>query len=147
MKKEIKEQIKKVDIKNMDETQKKAAKIFGMLILKKAILPFALLIIVFVLGAALKLNGILTTVLALGVVGFGFIYLKKYRDKLQELKYYEGKVIHVQQKGNLYELLLKNGKLPIKLTIKSGFDESKVRKNEFVRLYFNPTEKVAIIFE
>ncbi|KXZ39863.1 replication restart DNA helicase PriA [Alkalithermobacter thermoalcaliphilus JW-YL-7 = DSM 7308] len=147
MKKEIKEQVRKLDIKNMDETQKKAAKIFGMLILKRSILPLVLLISTFILSRILKLNFTITTVILLAVLVFGFFYIKKYRDKLQDLKYYEGKVIHVQKKGNYYELLLKNGKLPIKLTIKNGFDENKVRKNEFIRLYFNPSEKVAIIFE
>lgn len=145
MKKELKQEVKKVDIKNMNETEKELSKVFGTLLLKKAIIPILLTFIVLFGGNYLIHNIWISLALAAIVSVGGFFYLKKYRDKLQNLKYYEGKVIYIQKKEDYYELLLKNGKLPIKLIVKKGLDEKKARKNQFIGLYYNDSEKVAII--
>ena len=145
MKKETRQEVRKVDFKNMSETEKEMSKIFGTLLLKKAIIPFVLIFTVFFASKLIVTSLIIRLVLALLVMGASFFYLKNYRDKLQNLKYYEGKVIYLQKKDNNYELLLKNGKLPIKLTIAKGVDDKKARQNHFVKLYYNASEKVAII--
>lgn len=147
IKKEVKQEVKKLDIKNMSETEKEFSKVFGMLFLKKAILPIVLTFVALFGTNAIVHNIWISLIVSLMVAGGGFFYLKKYRDRLQQLKYYEGKVIHLQKKDNLYELLLKNGKLPIKLTIKKGIDEKNARKNQNIKLYFNELEKVAIILK
>ncbi|SHK65714.1 hypothetical protein [Tepidibacter formicigenes] len=148
MKKEFRQEIKKkVDIKNMSETEKNISTLFGKMILKKSIIPI-ILIFTTLFGSKFFTNNIwIRLSLTLAVSGAGFYYLKQYRDKLQQLKYYEGKVIYFQKKENYHELLLKNGKLPIKLTVKKGIDEKKIRKNQFLKLYYNDPEKVAIIVE
>lgn len=146
MKKEFKQEIKKkVDLKNMNQAEKDLSTMFGKMILKKSIIPIILILLSFFGTASFITNIWVRFGLALAVTAASFYYLKLYRDKLQQLKYYEGKVIYFQKKENQYELLLKNGKLPIKLNIKKGLDEKNVRKNQILRLYYNEPEKVAII--
>ena len=146
MKKEFKQEIKKkVDLKNMNQAEKDLSTMFGKMILKKSIIPIILILLSFFGTAPFITNIWVRFGLALAVTAGSFYYLKLYRDKLQQLKYYEGKVMYFQKKENHYELLLKNGKLPIKLNIKKGLDEKNVRKNQILRLYYNEPEKVAII--
>ncbi len=147
MKKEFRQETRKIDIKNMSDTEKKVSTVFGKMMLKKAIIPIILIFVTLFGSKFLTSNIWIRLALTAAVAGGGFYYLKKYRDKLQQLKYYEGKVIYIQKKEDYYELLLKNGKLPIKLIVKKGIDEKNARKNQFIRLYFNEPEKVAIIFE
>ncbi|SHG92061.1 hypothetical protein [Tepidibacter thalassicus] len=148
MKKEFRQEIKKkVDFKNMSEAEKNLSTIFGKMILKKSIIPIILIFVAFFGTKSFIPNIWVRLLVTLVVMAGNFFYLKKYRDKLQQLKYYEGKVIYFQKKENYHELLLKNGKLPIKLTIRKGIDEKKIRKNQFLRLYYNDPEKVAIIVE
>ncbi|MEJ8554379.1 hypothetical protein [Tepidibacter sp. Z1-5] len=146
MKKEFKQEIKKkVDLKSMNQTEKDLSTMFGKMILKKSIIPIILILLSFFGTASLITNIWIRFGLTLAVTAGAFYYLKLYRDKLQQLKYYEGKVIYFQKKENQYELLLKNGKLPIKLNIKKGLDEKNIKKNQILRLYYNEPEKVAII--
>ncbi|WFD11652.1 hypothetical protein [Tepidibacter hydrothermalis] len=146
MKKEFKQEIKKkVDLKNMNQAEKDLSTMFGKMILKKSIIPFILILLSFFGTSSFITNIWARFGLTLAVTAGCFYYLKLYRDKLQQLKYYEGKVIYFQKKENQYELLLKNGKLPIKLNIKKGLDENNVKKNQILRLYYNEPEKVAII--
>ncbi len=146
MKKEFKQEIKKkVDLKSMNQTEKDLSTMFGKMILKKSIIPIILILVSFFGTKPFIPNVWIRFGLTLAVTAGAFYYLKLYRDKLQQLKYYEGKVMYFQKKENHYELLLKNGKLPIKLNIKKGLDEKNVRKNQTLRLYYNEPEKVAII--
>ncbi|MCT4508024.1 MAG: hypothetical protein N4A48_04560 [Tepidibacter sp.] len=146
MKKEFKQEIKKkVDLKSMSQTEKDVSTMFGKMILKKSIIPIILILLSFFGTNSFIPNIWVRFGITLAVTAGSFYYLKLYRDKLQQLKYYEGKVIYFQKKENQYELLLKNGKLPIKLNVKKGLDENNVRKNQILRLYYNEPEKIAII--
>ena len=94
MKKEFKQEIKKkVDLKNMNQAEKDLSTMFGKMILKKSIIPIILILLSFFGTASFITNIWVRFGLALAVTAASFYYLKLYRDKLQQLKYYEGKVI------------------------------------------------------
>jgi hypothetical protein len=57
-----------------------------------------------------------------------------------------GNLISIEEKNGEYVLILKQGKMPIKLSVKHGIDDPKrLKKNQLLQISYNPDEKIAII--
>lgn len=133
--------------KTMTGPEKKANEIMGKLLMKKAIIPIILMVIVLIGGIAASINSwILLGVNLLIAVGTYF-YIKKAGDKYQNFKPYVGNLISLDKKGkNEYVAIIKQGKMPIKLEINyGGEDLVNIKRNQLVQISYNPDAKIAIL--
>ena len=133
--------------KTMTGSEKKANEIMGKLLMKKAIIPIILMVIVLIGGIAAGINSwILLGVNLLIAVGTYF-YIKKAGDKYQNFKPYIGNLISLEKKGkNEYVAIIKQGKMPIKLEINyGGEDLVNIKRNQLVQISYNPDAKIAIL--
>jgi len=133
--------------KTMTGPEKKANEIMGKLLMKKAIIPIVLMVIVLIGGIAAGINSwILLGVNLLIAVGTYF-YIKKSGDKYQNFKPYVGNLISLEKKGkNEYVAIIKQGKMPIKLEINyGGEDLVNIKRNQLVQISYNPDAKIAIL--
>lgn len=133
--------------KTMTGPEKKANEIMGKLLMKKAIVPIVVMIIVIFAGAMMKLNPWLTLGINLAIAVGTFFYIKNAGKKYQNFKPYVGNLISLEKKGKKdYVAILKQGKLPIKLQIAyGGEDLEHVKKNQLVQISYNPDAKIAIV--
>lgn len=133
--------------KTMSGPEKKANDLIGKLLLKKAILPIVIAILVIIVGAVVKIPwwGILIIETLIAVATY--FYLKKAGEKFNNFIPYVGNLITLEKKGkNEYTALLKQGKKPVKLDIKyGGEDLEKVKKNVLIQVTYNPDAKIAIL--
>jgi hypothetical protein len=133
--------------KTMTGSEKKANEIMGKLLMKKAIIPIILMVIVLIGGIAAGINSwILLGVNLLIAVGTYF-YIKKAGDKYQNFKPYVGNLINLEKKGkNEYVAIIKQGKMPIKLEINyGGEDLVNIKRNQLIQISYNPDAKIAIL--
>ena len=133
--------------KTMTGSEKKANEIMGKLLMKKAIIPIILMVIVLIGGIAAGINSwILLGVNLLIAVGTYF-YIKKSGDKYQNFKPYVGNLINLEKKGkNEYVAIIKQGKMPIKLEINyGGEDLVNIKRNQLVQISYNSDAKIAIL--
>ncbi|MGL5330293.1 MAG: hypothetical protein ACRDD7_13575 [Peptostreptococcaceae bacterium] len=133
--------------KTMSGPEKKANEIMGKLLLKKAILPMIIMLVVVIAGSMAKINGwAIFGVNALIAIGTYF-YIKKAGDKYQNFKPYVGNLISLEKKGKKeYVAIIKQGKLPVKLQIAyGGEDLEHVKKNQLIQISYNPDEKISIL--
>ena len=133
--------------KTMTGPEKRANEIMGKLLMKKAIIPIVLMVIIMIVGMVAKING--WAILAVNLlVAFGtYFYIKKAGEKYQNFKPYVGNLISLEKKGkNEYVAIIKQGKMPIKLEINyGGEDLAGLKKNQLVQVSYNPDAKIAIV--
>ncbi|MDR1774272.1 MAG: hypothetical protein LBR30_05325 [Clostridioides sp.] len=133
--------------KTMSGPEKKANEIIGKLILQKALIPFALMLIVSIAGPLLKINGWITVAVILIIAVAAFFYVKNTSKKFQVFKPYAGNLISLEKvKKGQYIAIIKQGKLPVKLHISyGGEDLEHIKKNQLVQVNYNPEAKIAIV--
>lgn len=133
--------------KTMTGPEKRANEIMGKLLLKKAILPIILMVIVIIVGSFAKLNGWITLAINLLIAVGTYFYIKNSSKKYQNFKPYVGNLINLEKKGKKeYVAIIKQGKQPIKLQITyGGEDLEHVKKNQMVQISYNPDAKIAIL--
>ena len=133
--------------KTMSGPEKKANEIMGKLLMKKAILPLIIMLIITIAGSVAKINGWLILAVNIAIAVATYFYIKKVGDKYQNFKPYVGNLISLEKKGKKeYVAIIKQGKLPVKLQISHGVEDLEhVRKNQLVQISYNPDEKIAIL--
>ena len=133
--------------KTMSGPEKKANEIMGKLLMKKAILPLIIMLIITIAGSVAKINGLLILAVNIAIAVATYFYIKKVGDKYQNFKPYVGNLISLEKKGKKeYVAIIKQGKLPVKLQISHGGEDLEhVRKNQLVQISYNPDEKIAIL--
>ena len=133
--------------KTMTGPEKRANEIMGKLLMKKAIVPIVLMVIVLIVGIASDLNGWITLGINLLIAVGTYFYIKNSSKKYQNFKPYVGNLINLEKKGKKeYVAILKQGKQPIKLQIAyGGEDLATVKKNQMVQISYNPDAKIAIL--
>ena len=133
--------------KTMSAPEKKANEIMGKLLIKKAILPLVIMLIVTIVGSVSKVNGWILLGVNIAIAVATYFYIKKSGEKYQNFKPYVGNLISLEKKGKKeYVAIIKQGKLPVKLNIvHGGEDLEHVRKNQLVQISYNPDEKIAIL--
>lgn len=133
--------------KTMTGPEKKANEIMGKLLMKKAIIPVILMVIVFIGGVIAKINPLITLVINLLIAVGTYFYIKNSSSRYQNFKPYVGNLISLEKKGkNDYVAIIKQGKMPIKLEIAyGGEDFENVKKNQLVQVSYNPDAKIALL--
>ena len=138
--------------KTMSGPEKKANEIMGKLLMKKAILPLIIMLIITIACSVAKSNGVnisgwLILAINIAIAVATYFYIKKVGDKYQNFKPYVGNLISLEKKGKKeYVAIIKQGKLPVKLQISHGGEDLEhVRKNQLVQISYNPDEKIAIL--
>lgn len=133
--------------KTMSAPEKKANEIMGKLLIKKAILPLVIMLIVTIVGSVSKVNGWILLGVNIAIAVATYFYIKKSGEKYQNFKPYVGNLISLEKKGKKeYVAIIKQGKLPVKLNIAHGGEDLEhVRKNQLVQISYNPDEKIAIL--
>ena len=133
--------------KTMTGPEKKANDIIGKLMMKKAIVPIAAMVVIVAIGIVVKIPWwALVGLEVLAAVG-GYFYLKKEGKKYQEFTPYVGNLISIENKGkDGHTVLIKQGKKPVKLDLKyGGEDLEKLKKNTLVQITYNPVGKIGIV--
>lgn len=133
--------------KTMSGPEKKANEIMGKLLMKKALIPMAMMIALIIGGVILHINGFIILGINLAICVGTFFYIRKQSQEFQNFTPYAGNLISLDQKGKKeYVAILKQGKRPIKLTISYGAEDLvNVKKNQMVQLSYNEKYKIAIV--
>ncbi|WP_195939578.1 hypothetical protein [Romboutsia sp. 1001713B170131_170501_G6] len=133
--------------KTMTGPEKRANEIMGKLLMKKAIIPIVLMVIIMIVGMVAKINGWAILAVNLLVALGTYFYIKKAGEKYQNFKPYVGNLISLEKKGkNEYVAIIKQGKMPIKLEINYGGEDLEgLKKNQLVQVSYNPDAKIAIV--
>lgn len=133
--------------KTMSGPEKKANEIMGKILLKKAILPIALMIAVIIGFAMAHINGWYAFAVNIAIAVGTYFYIKNETKKYQTFKPYVGNLIKVEKKDKKeYVAIIKQGKTPIKLQIAyGGEDLVNIKKNQLVQISYNPDYKIAIL--
>ncbi|MFI3210335.1 MAG: hypothetical protein R3Y64_04715 [Peptostreptococcaceae bacterium] len=131
----------------MSGSEKRANEIMSKLLLKKAIIPLIIMFVMIFVGMALNLPWWATLLINLVIAGLTYLYIKKSGENLQNFKPYMGNLISVDKKDkNKYTILLKQGKLPVRLEIEHGGEDfEKIKKNQMVQVQYNEEAKIAIL--
>lgn len=133
--------------KTMTGPEKKANEIMGKLLLKKSIIPMIVMLVVWIAGFSLKVNGWLLFAIEIALAVGTYLYIKKQGDKYQNFKPFVGNLISLEKKGKKeYVAIIKQGKRVDKLQIKyGGEDLEHVKKNQLVQISYNKDEQIAIV--
>lgn len=134
--------------KLMSEEEKNISKLMQKIIFKKSIKPLILISILTIIGIALKLNiWLLLAFEALSLMIL-FKHIRKENAKLNNFQYYTGNLLSVEDKGSHSIILIKQGKMPVKLKITYGKDSfSNIKKNQIIKVGYNKESELATIIK
>lgn len=135
-------------VKTMTDEEKNINKLMQKIILKKSLKPLIFILILTIAGISLKLNiwlllgfEILSSILL-------FKHIKREGAKLNNFQYYTGNLLSVEDKGSHSVILIKQGKMPIKLKITYGKDSfSNIKKNQIIKIGYNKEVELATIIK
>ena len=133
--------------KTMTGPEKRANEIMGKLLLKKAIIPIILMVIVLIGGLLANISGWAILLVNILIAVGTYFYIKNSSKKYQNFKPYVGNLINLEKKGkNDYVAIIKQGKLPVKLQIAHGGEDfENLKKNQMIQVSYNPDAKIAIL--
>jgi hypothetical protein len=133
--------------KTMTGPEKRANEIMGKLLLKKAIVPIILMVIVLIGGLIANISGWAILLVNILIAVGTYFYIKNSSKKYQNFKPYVGNLINLEKKGkNDYVAIIKQGKLPVKLQIAHGGEDfENLKKNQMIQVSYNPDAKIAIL--
>ena len=133
--------------KTMTGPEKRANEIMGKLLLKKAIVPIILMVIVLIGGLLANISGWAILLVNILIAVGTYFYIKNSSKKYQNFKPYVGNLINLEKKGkNDYVAIIKQGKLPVKLQIAHGGEDfENLKKNQMIQVSYNPDAKIAIL--
>ena len=131
--------------KTMTGPEKRANEIMGKLLLKKAIAPIILMVIVLIGGLIANISGWAILLVNILIAVGTYFYIKNSSKKYQNFKPYVGNLINLEKKGkNDYVAIIKQGKLPVKLQIAHGGEDfENLKKNQMIQVSYNPDAKIA----
>lgn len=133
--------------KTMSGPEKRANEIMGKILLKKSILPIAVMIIIIILGTVAKVSGWYIFAANVAIAVGTFFYMRNESKKYQNFKPYVGNLITLEKKGKKdYVAIIKQGKKPIKLQIAYGAEDFvNIKKNQLIQVSYNSDYKIAIL--
>ena len=132
----------------MTKEEKKLNSIIQKLVLKKSIIPLVCMLLIAFTGIALKLNIWLVLGFELVSAILTYKYMQKQANKLNNFTYYAGNVLSIEDKGSHSVIILKQGKMPIKLQVKYGKDSfANLKKNQFIKVGYNKESEIASILK
>ncbi|MGL5749933.1 MAG: hypothetical protein ACRCXT_05365 [Paraclostridium sp.] len=133
--------------KTMTGPEKKANEIMGKLLMKKSIPSIVLIILVWLGGTLLNVNGWAILALEVLIAVGSYFYIKKQSEQYQNFKPFVGNLISLEKKGKKeYVAIIKQGKRIDKLQIKyGGEDLEHVKKNQLVQVSYNKDAQIAIV--
>lgn len=130
----------------MSEAEKKIQSLIVKQSFKKTTPYFIGIIAILLAGTSLNMN--IFMILAVEIL-LGYLMIKKTKavaTEFNDFKPYQGNIISVQTKDKTCNLILKQGKTPIKMEINHAIDDFKnLKKNDFVSIAYNKTKKVAML--
>ena len=130
----------------MSDAEKKIQALVAKTSFKKT-LPY-LLLIIGILIAGSKLNINIFIILAAEIL-LGYLMIKKTKavaNEFNDFKPYQGNIISIQTTGKTCNLILKQGKMPVKMEIEHSIEDFKnLKKNDFIAIAYNKTKKVAML--
>lgn len=132
--------------KIMTNEEKEINTLMQKIILKKSIIPLSLIFVLTIVFIALRLNiwllagfEILSLILLLN-------HTKKVGLKLNNFQYYTGNLLSIEDKGSYCVILIKQGKVPVKLKITHGKDKFfNIKKNQIIKIGYNKESELATI--
>mgnify|MGYP006992179580 CR=1 FL=1 len=120
--------------KTMTGPEKRANEIMGKLLLKKAIAPIILMVIVLIVGLIANISGWAILLVNILIAVGTYFYIKNSSKKYQNFKPYVGNLINLEKKGkNDYVAIIKQGKLPVKLQIAHGGEDCENLKKKHMK--------------
>lgn len=131
---------------SMSVEEKNATILLQKLLFKKAKLPLIGIIAFTLIAILLKLN--IWLILGINLVASVVLFksIKSEANKLNDFKYYAGNLLSVENKGDYSTILIKQGKMPIKLDIKYGKESFlKIKKNQFIKIAYNKDSQLATV--
>lgn len=131
---------------SMSVEEKNATILLQKLLFKKAKLPLIGIIAFTLIAMLLKLN--IWLILGINLVASVVLFksIKSEANKLNDFKYYAGNLLSVENKGDYSTILIKQGKMPIKLDIKYGKENFlKIKKNQFIKIAYNKDSQLATV--
>lgn len=131
---------------SMSVEEKNATILLQKLLFKKAKLPLIGIISFTLIAMLLKLN--IWLILGINLVASVVLFksIKSEANKLNDFKYYAGNLLSVENKGDCSTILIKQGKMPIKLDIKYGKESFlKIKKNQFIKIAYNKDSQLATV--
>lgn len=131
---------------SMSVEEKNATILLQKLLFKKAKLPLIGIIAFTLIAMLLKLN--IWLILGINLVTSVVLFksIKSEANKLNDFKYYAGNLLSVENKGDYSTILIKQGKMPIKLDIKYGKESFlKIKKNQFIKIAYNKDSQLATV--
>lgn len=137
-----------IKAKTMSDEEKNFNKLTQKILFKKASKPLLFLLILTILGISLKLNTWVLLAFEMLSATLLFKYIKKEVSKINNFKYYSGNLLSIEDKGSHSIILIKQGKIPIKLKITYGKDSfSKIKKNQFIKVGYNKESELGTIIK
>lgn len=131
---------------SMSVEEKNATILLQKLLFKKAKLPLIGIIAFTLIAMLLKLN--IWLILGINLVASVVLFksIKSEANKLNDFKYYAGNLLSVENKGDYSTILIKQGKMPIKLDIKYGKESFlNIKKNQFIKIAYNKDSQLATV--
>lgn len=132
----------------MSESEKKLNSLIFKLTLKKTAPHLIGILAVILLGFNLNINtfAIIAIEIILGIMLYK--KTKKISSEFNDFVPYQGNVISVQTNEKSCNVILKQGKMPVKIEIHHLIEEFKnLKKNDFVRISYNKDKKIAMLYK
>lgn len=130
----------------MSDAEKKIQSLIVKQSFKKTAPYFIGILAILFAGMSLDIN--IFIVLAAEIL-LGYLMIKKTRavaTEFNDFKPYQGNIISIQSKDKTCNLVLKQGKTPIKMEIEHFSEDFKnIKKNDFVSIAYNKTKKIAML--
>lgn len=132
----------------LSEEEKKLNSSVQKILFKKSALPIFIMLLISIIGISSKLNSWIILGIEVSLAVFTYLKMKKEAKKLNDFTYYAGNVLSIEDKGNHSLVILKQGKMPVKLKVKYGRDSfSKLKKNQFIKVGYNKESEIASIIK
>ena len=134
--------------KTMNNEEKEFNMLIQKTLLKKSIPWLILIAIMPLISIPLNINiwALIGLEIALGI--FTLVKMRKDSKQINNFTYHQGNILSIHTDGKHTTIILKEGKLPIKIELNSNIKSiSKLKKNQFVKLNYNKNEKICNIIK
>ena len=133
---------------SMSESEKKLNSLIMKLSFKKTSPYLICILATILLGLSLDINPFITIAVELLLCIVLYKKTKKISNEFNDFKLYQGNVINIQSNDKTCNLVLKQGKMPVKLEINHLIEDFKnLKKNDFVRIGYNKDKKIAMLYK
>lgn len=132
----------------MNESEKKLNSLILKLSLKKTAPYLVGILAVVILGFRLHINtfAIIAIEVILGIILYK--KTKKISSEFNDFVPYQGNIVSVQTNEKTCNVILKQGKMPVKIEINHLVEDFKnLKKNDFIRIGYNKNKKIAMLYK